>query len=205
MANNSQPQSQPQAITFPCSIICDTREQLAFDFEGFEADAAQGGGPLLIPVRRGTLKSGDYSLEGFENLVATERKSISDLFNTIAQGRDRFEAELERLNVMKFAAVVVEADWNTILNNPPVRSQLPPRIVFRSVLAWQQRYPNCHWWFMPSRRLAEVATFRILERFLKDNAGLIWGKRSRRAYQLRLMEGNAGKPDEPDEHNTLDK
>jgi hypothetical protein len=173
------------AVAFPATVICDNREQRPFPFEGFEADAAQGGGALIIPVKRGTLRSGDYSLEGFENLVACERKSIDDLFNTIGQGRRRFEDELKRLNVMKVAAVVVEADWHAILNAPPVRSQLPPKIVFRSVLAWQQRYPTVHWWFMPDRRLAEVVTFRLLERFLRDNAEMVWGARSRRTHQLR--------------------
>jgi hypothetical protein len=51
----------------------------------------------------------------------------------------------------------------------PTRSQLNPKTIFRSVIAWQQRYPSVHWWFCPGRRFAEVTTYRILERFWKDN------------------------------------
>ena len=174
-----------EALIFPATVKIDTREQLGFTFADIYADAAQGRKLLTIPMVVGTLQSGDYSLEGFENLVACERKSIDDLFSTIAHGRKRFEAELSRLNGMKYAAVVVEGDWQAILADPPpVRSQLPGKIVFRSVLAWTQRYPNCHWFMMPSRRLAEVTTFRILERFLRDNAKIVWGTRSRRTLQL---------------------
>jgi hypothetical protein len=39
------------------------------------------------------------------------------------------------------------------------------------VLAWQQRFVRVHWLFMGSRRLAEVTTLRVLERFYRDHAG----------------------------------
>jgi hypothetical protein len=68
---------------------------------------------------------------------------------------------------MVFAAVVVEAEWSTILHQPPEESRLSPKIVFRSVITWQQQFPNVHWWFMPGRRPAEIVTFRILERFAR--------------------------------------
>ncbi|MDE2097140.1 MAG: ERCC4 domain-containing protein, partial [Patescibacteria group bacterium] len=118
----------------------------------------------------GTLKSGDYSLLGFENRIAIERKSLSDLFSTLGQGRDRFHRELERLAATdyQFAAVVCEADWATVLASPPERSMLRPKTVFRSVIAWQIRYPLVHWWFCPGRAFAEKVTFRLLERFWKE-------------------------------------
>lgn len=51
---------------------------------------------------------------------------------------------------------------------PPEFSSLNPKTVYRSVLAWQQRYPAVHWWFCVNRRHAEVTTFRVLERFWRD-------------------------------------
>ena len=70
------------------------------------------------------------------------------------------------------AAVVVEAEWSEVLGSPPPHTQLTPKTVYRSVIAWQQRYPSIHWWFCADRRLAEVTTFRILERWwLKHGEG----------------------------------
>lgn len=158
----------PANPPFPATIIADTREQRPFTFDAIPADKEAGGGLWRVNVEASTLASGDYSLAGHTERVAVERKSLTDLYGTISQGRARFIRELARLDAMKFAAVVVEADWTTIIDHPPARSKLPPRIVYRSVLAWQQRYPRVHWWACPSRDFAEVTTFRILERFLKE-------------------------------------
>ena len=95
---------------------------------------------------------------------------LADLFATLGQDRERFERELTRLAEMTFAAVVVEADWDKILKHPPEFSRLNPKTIFRSVIAWQQRYPRVHWWMGPDRRFAEIVTLRILERFLKEQS-----------------------------------
>ncbi len=153
---------------FPAEVLIDTREQRPFAFDRIAADAEAGGGLWQVRAVPHTLASGDYSLAGYADRVAVERKSLSDLYSTISQGRARFVRELERLAGFDFAAVVIESDWTGIIDHPPKRSKLPPRIVFRSVLAWQQRYPRVHWWACPSREFAEVTTFRILERYLKE-------------------------------------
>ena len=154
---------------FPVEVIVDTREQMPWSFSGITAHKRDGEGLIEVSCRTGTLKSGDYSLEGFIDRIAIERKSIGDLFGTIGGGRARFERELERLAGMEFAAVVCEADWALIYNNPPRHTELKPKTVFASVIAWQQRYPRIHWWMLPDRRFAEVATFRILERFYRES------------------------------------
>lgn len=152
----------------PFIVVVDTREQHPFDFEGLVADAKDHRRPLLVRTERRGLASGDYSLAGFESHIAVERKSTADLFSTLGQGRERFERELFRLNQMEYAAVVIEAGWVEILSDPPAHSQLLPKTIHRSVIAWQQRYPRIHWWPCGNRRLAEVTTFRILERFWKE-------------------------------------
>lgn len=154
---------------FPGTVLVDDREKAPFPFTGFRGDARQGRLPLVVPTRRVRLASGDYSLEGYEATMAVERKSRGDLFGTLGQRRKAFEAELERLAAMEYAAVVVEADWHQIIHEPTAHSQLLPKVVFRSVIAWQQRYAAIHWWFLPSRRLAEAATLRILERFARNH------------------------------------
>src|SRR5262249_3558510 len=126
---------------------------------------------LVVPTKVVHLRTGDYTIEGFESRVACERKGAADLYGTLGQRRRPFEAELDRLNNMDFAAVVVRADWETILREPPPTSKLRPKSVFRSVLAWQQRFVRCHWLMMGSRRLAEVTVLRVLERYWKDHHG----------------------------------
>lgn len=152
---------------FP-TVLIDTREQSPYAFRSIPADGSDPGQLLHVHTEVRGLKSGDYSLDGFADLVAVERKSKADLFGTVGQGRDRFERELERLNAMRFAAVMVEAEWSEIMTSPPRHSQLGVKTISRSVLAWQQRYTRVHWHFWPTREVAEVVTFRILERFWKE-------------------------------------
>lgn len=159
---------EPRSVSFPVPVIADTREQHPYQFAGLKADARQGGGPLVIEVRRATLATGDYSLAGFEGRVAVERKSLADLYGTLGRGRERFKRELARMNEMETARVVVEAEWSVVIGRPPPRSRLNPKTVFRSVLAWTERFPRVHWFFAPGRAFAEVVTFRTLERFYRD-------------------------------------
>ena len=179
------PKPQPNP-TFPCTILIDSKEQIPYAFAGgyepdddehddftfaaVPADQEAGGGVWRIKTERINLPTADYSLDGYATAIAVERKSVADLFKTVGQGRERFQRELERLNDMQFAAVVVEGQWSEVIFDPPLHAKMPPRTIYRSVLAWQQRFPRVHWWFVPDREFAEVTTFRIFERFLKEQA-----------------------------------
>src|SRR5262249_50615392 len=123
----------------PYTVVIDSDEKLPYTFLGIRSDARAGGRVLAVPLMRRGLRTGDYSLRGYESRVAVERKSPQDVYGTIGRRRECFQRELARLNEMDFAAVVVEADWETILCNPPEWSRLRPKVVYRSVLAWQQR------------------------------------------------------------------
>lgn len=54
-------------------------------------------------------------------------------------------------------------------NHSPFKTKrtLSPKMIFRSVLAWQFQYPTTHWWFCSGRPMAERVTFRILQRFYR--------------------------------------
>ncbi|MGH7143371.1 MAG: ERCC4 domain-containing protein [Planctomycetota bacterium] len=82
-------------------IVIDTREQLPY---GFTCET----------IRR-RLEAGDYSVEGFEALVAVERKSLADFASTVIHDRARFERELVKLRAYQAACIVVEADLDAIL------------------------------------------------------------------------------------------
>jgi hypothetical protein len=160
-------------IIAPYTVIIDTREQHPFGFQNFSADAADGGGPLVIPTTAKALHAGDYSLVGFESRVAVERKSLPDLYGTFVGDRERGIKQLEKLAQLEFATVVVEADWHSILYcndcTDIQKHWRNPKTLFRSILAWQQRFPKIHWLTLNDRRTAEHATLRILERFWIDD------------------------------------
>ncbi len=160
-----------KTVISPFVVIVDSREQSPYTFESIYADARQRRRPVQVQKWVGGLATGDYSISGMESVVAIERKSLKDLFSTIGQSRARFVRELERLAKIPHAFVIVEAEWSEIFANPPEYSLLKPKTVFRSVLAWQARYPNIHWCFYPGREFAEKATYRILERTWKEKNG----------------------------------
>ena len=139
-------------------IVIDTREQRPFTFEHISP-------PPATVVS--TLNTGDYSLYGYEDKICVERKSLNDLFGSCGKGRARFENEMIRMAGYDYAAIVAECDWHCIVRCPPRRSRLLPKTILASIIAWQQRY-NVHFWACPNRFFAQKVTYRILERYYRD-------------------------------------
>lgn len=143
-------------------LVIPTVRKVLWNWNPREVEDSKGG--------RHKVGMADYTIEGFEDRIAIERKSIDDLFGTLSSRRDRFEAEIRRLHEdCEFACVVVEGDWSQILTWKGHGPE--PSSVWGTVTAWQQRYRNCHWNLYPSRAMAEKACFRILERFWMDRQG----------------------------------
>lgn len=141
-------------------IICDSREQAPYLFQDFG----------VVTVRQ-KLDSGDYSLVDLPG-IAIERKAPGDLLSCMCGGRERFVRELERLQELKYSAVVVECDFPELLSG--MHGGINPKSVAGTLAAWSQRFPGTHWFLMPDRRWAERWTFKLLERFHRDT---IDGKR----------------------------
>lgn len=97
-------------IVCPFQVVVDSREQAPYTFDAMPLSGRDRGKRLVVPIERKGLKSGDYSIVGMEERIAIERKSLQDLYSTLGQDRERFEAEFERLNQLEFAAIVIEAD-----------------------------------------------------------------------------------------------
>jgi ERCC4-type nuclease len=154
---------------FPCpfTVIIDSREKAPWTFTGITSSLKGAPRPVVIACEFATLKSGDYSIKGFEDQVAIERKSKEDLYSTLGQNRERFEREHERLSWYQCKAVVIEASWNAILTRPPDRSSLNPKSIFGTATSWWIRY-GVPWFPMEDRRLAELKTFDIFEKFWKE-------------------------------------
>lgn len=169
-------------IVSPFTIATDTRESIPYTFSKIHADYEQSKGRpdalIEVPTVRACLTHGDYSIFGYPK-VGVERKSLSDLFGSIAK-RANFEGRLERMSAnLDYAAVVVEAEIFEIMERPPAFSSFLPKSLMRTILAWDQRY-SVRWWFLPGRDAAEVWTYRILERYWKDKiaTGLVMSEKN---------------------------
>lgn len=94
-------------------IIIDTREQQPWNF------------PHHATANK-KLDTGDYSIEGLENLLAIERKkSVSEFANNITESR--FKDVVSRLSAMKYSFLLLEFDLEDILIYP-VGSSVPKKM-----------------------------------------------------------------------------
>lgn len=183
-----RPIVEPEIIETPFTIVIDTNESMPYSFTGIDVDGDQHGRHYVPRIVRKPLWSmgretvsvkgremihglADYSIDGMELLVQVERKSVSDLYSTLGQRRDEFEAEMARLSRCRYAAVVVEGDWQKILVEHGSRSNLNPKSVSRTILSWSVRY-GIHWWTCTNRRHAELVTFQLLMRFWKETQAM---------------------------------
>ena len=133
-------------------IVQDSREKNPYLFPGHEV------------VVKG-LRSGDYSVDGYEHEVAVERKEIQDAYGSIGGGRERFEAELVRLAQMKYAALVIESSLTSFLV-APAYSDLNPKAAIGSLLSWSVKY-RLPVFFCDDRKHAQAVTLKLLQFFVK--------------------------------------
>lgn len=156
--------TESSSLICPFMIRVDTREQAPFRFGGIEADGGKGQ-LLIVPLAtQEALKTGDYSIVGYEEQITIERKGISDWFGSIGQDRERFEREMVRMSQMEFAAVVIEGDWNELLLNTAHYSRMSPKACARTIASWASKY-GVHFFPTMNRRHAELMTFQLLNQY----------------------------------------
>jgi len=130
-------------------VLVDTREQKPFSFERF---------PNWIAGEKvTTLKTGDYSVEGMEDLVAVERKSLDDLIITLMHNRQRFFDACERMSSFKWRAIIVEATLEDV-KSPYTGNQFVkahPNGVFGSLDAVEAKFSLPVIYTSKDRSLAE--------------------------------------------------
>ncbi len=125
----------PKKKTKP-TILKDTREQRGWDWEADEDFAG---------VRHQGLKTGDYSLEGLEEIVTIERKGSADeLYANFTQDKKRLFAEFERMREYEYKFIIVEESLEDILNphnyyvNKSKKNKrspkMPPAVVMKHLL-----------------------------------------------------------------------
>ena len=137
----------------PFVIAVDTREQTPLSFPGFA-------------VMRKTLPTGDYSMLGFENRIAIERKSKNDAWSCVADSRKRFERCLARLAQLEFAAVVIECSLSEFQVQPTQVQRVTAGTAVGSYLSWMVQYRVPVLW-VDNREFAARTVIRLLSSFYK--------------------------------------
>jgi ERCC4-type nuclease len=142
----------------PYVVAVDTREQRPYRFPRSAVK---------------TLATGDYSIIGFEDRLAIERKTKKDAYSSLGRGRARFRREFERLSRLSYAAVVVEASLTDFLHAPAF-SRMSPKAALKSILAWSVKY-RVNVFFACDRRHGNALTCQLLEkcwRYIGQEAGV---------------------------------
>lgn len=139
-------------------IVIDTREQTPWSF------------PPHVPVVVGTLKNGDYALQGDKNF-SIERKSAGDFLGTISSGWGRFCRELNRMDEAAYPVkvIIVEGDLSlfTFGGNgenliPPAHEHFlcSPQFIFKRIAELTMRKASVL--FAGDAELASALALRIL-------------------------------------------
>lgn len=105
-------------------IVIDTREKKPYSFYDMNV------------VRR-KMDTGDYSIEGFEDVFAIERKSLDDYLLSITHERDRFEREVERGSKMDEFEVVIESSESKVRAGN-FRRDVAPLAAINTAKSWSR-------------------------------------------------------------------
>ncbi|MFC6717926.1 ERCC4 domain-containing protein [Natrialbaceae archaeon GCM10025810] len=132
------------------TIVVDTREKRPYRFDGYNVVSEK-------------LDTGDYSVVGYEDVFAIERKSLSDFLKSITWDRKRFRREIKRAEVLIGFIVVIEADVQTVLNWNYDR-QVHPNAVMGTIDNWSSYY-NVDFVWTGDRNGGEEATLEHLKRW----------------------------------------
>ena len=136
-------------------VAIDNREQLSYSFQGYDCT-----------TQAATLGTGDYSIVGFTDKIAVERKSLDDLLGCLTAGRERFEKELARSRALDRFCVLVEASFEDLAKGM-YRSAMKPHSACQSIIAWQIRY-GVSFVFAGSRKAAEYYCFSFLQKYVHE-------------------------------------
>ena len=145
-------------------IIEDTREKNGWDFDGFEECKAT--------IQRG-LKTGDYTLEGLEDVLCIERKaSTGELAMNLGKKQKQFDAEIERMSEFRWAYILCEFSIDNLMQFPK-GSTIPPRrwkylrmngkFMWRKICEYKEQY-GIETLFCDTKENAEESAMQIFNR-----------------------------------------
>ena len=140
------------------TIICDTREKYLWSF-----------GQHQTYVKK--LDTGDYTLEGLEDVLCIERKmSLSELYGNLTD--DRFWKEMERMKNFQYKFLIVEAEFSDVMGIPyslglkkevMAKLKLTPQFVLKKIGEIQIKY-GIHVIFAGDKHTAAEIALNIMKR-----------------------------------------
>ena len=140
------------------TIVIDTREQRPYIFKGH-------------PIVQDNLKVGDYSIRGFENQIAIERKQAEEIYGNFGHGRERFMKECELLSTYERACIIIENDLSRLISPPEYTKRMYKMKLKKShivgalaKLIGEYGIPVI---FASGRREANELTYAILKQYYK--------------------------------------
>lgn len=86
------------------TVLVDTREQQPYSLRQLHPN-------WIGDLKYASLKTGDYSIEGMEHLLALERKSMIDAIQSTISRRELFIRTCERLAAFRWKAILIEATY----------------------------------------------------------------------------------------------
>lgn len=138
------------------TIIRDTREKKPYGF-----------GDYNVSTTDEPLKTGDYTVEGFEGAFVVERKTKSDFLQSITHERDRFEAEFERASELDHPMTVMVESPRIHFERGYYYPDVSSSSVIGTIDAWSDRY-NAEFVFAADRKEGEKLTYlNLIERALR--------------------------------------
>ena len=112
------------------------------------------------------LKTGDYSVKGYEDLISIERKTLDDLLGCLTSGRERFERELQRARELEFFCVICESSWPALVAGQ-YRSKMNPNSATESISAFEIRYGR-PFYFCGNQEMAARKCESLLRKFHRE-------------------------------------
>jgi len=107
-------------------IVIDNREKRPYEFPGVETVQAH-------------LKTGDYTVQGFEDRFAVERKSVNDLATSVGAERKRFEKEIQRAQEFDHFTVMIDGVPGDVYSGS-YYSRIHPNAVMGTIEKWPYKY-----------------------------------------------------------------
>jgi ERCC4-type nuclease len=147
---------KPSVVPDGFALVVDTREQRPL-FVNTPGD---------FNVTTDTLHYGDYTIRGFENIFAIERKKMSDFYSYIGKERDRTIKKMmcfrEMVSSGGFVGLVIEASESDVLSGY-LMSRVSPETARQALVSFEIRY-GVHIYYSKSRY--DIARW-ILDRAIK--------------------------------------
>lgn len=108
--------------------------------------------PYKFPCRTETtkLEAGDYTVAGYEDLIAIERKSHSDIYRCLSSDLSRFKKQIRKLSKRAIAFILIDTSLSAFLLGH-FYSSLRGEEAYHRLLSLMVDFPNVHFMFVENR------------------------------------------------------